>query len=175
MCSQSFAWDILRGRWGTTASELEETPVRISWVAWSRSSILWAWLRTRVRTGSCLSLRSANLMYLSSIDVDVHEWSSAYLRICEAFRFIHIDGLFMGQISEVPKSCHLDKVQYNPLQLYIRNHLAISYIPFRIHVHFSIQLWEKKLKLKNSVLWIYSLPGGPADFRAFSHAMQTLA
>ena len=52
----------------------------------------------------------------------------------------------MGQTSEVPKSCHLDKVQYNPLQPYIRNHLATSYIPFRLHVHFCIQLWEKKLK-----------------------------
>ena len=92
--------------------------------------------------------KSANLMYISYTDVDVHEWSSAYLRICEAFRFIHIDGLFMGQTSEVPKSCHLDKVQYNPLQLYIRNHLAIFYIPFRLHVHLYIQLWEKKLKLK---------------------------
>ena len=52
----------------------------------------------------------------------------------------------MGQTSEVPKSYHLDEVQYYPLQLYLRNYLAISNIPFRTHVYFCTRLWEKRLK-----------------------------
>ena len=166
---------ILRGTPGTTASESKKTYVRISRVAWSRSSLLWAWLRTRVRTGSSLSLKSANLMYISYTDVDVHEWSSAYLRICEVFRFTHISGLSWDRHQKYQRAAILTKCN--------TTHYSFAFAIVLPHPTFHLEYMYtyiyttlgEEAQTKNSVLWIYSLPGGPADFRAFSHAMQTLA
>ena len=84
-------------------------------------------------------------------DVIVHEWSSAYLRICEAFRYI--TELFVGQISEVPK------VPHNKCDLIYSSFMSTTVLPkwtiilpenySTFYSNFMYFLWERESNIKS--------------------------